>query len=129
MSGGPDPWYGARRLRQEHRAQRQVGQPHPGGLIDMTRFRNMPYLELGTPTRVEYIEAWEAATGVTVSAGDAVVIRTGRWAGRAEVGPPGTWPTRRPGWLAVVIPRLRKPDIAILGGERWPPRWMATSCS
>ena len=55
----------------------------------MTRFRNMPYLELGTPTRVEYVEAWEAATGVTVSAGDAVVIRTGRWAGRAEVGPWG----------------------------------------
>ena len=87
-----------------------------GVLIDMARFRNVPYLEPGTPIRVEDIEAWEAATGVTVSAGDAVVIRTGRWARRAEVGP---WDVANAaaGLHASVIPWLRERDIAILGGE------------
>ena len=87
-----------------------------GVLIDMARFRNVPYLEPGTPIRVEDIEAWEAATGVTVSAGDVVVIRTGRWARRAEVGP---WDVANAaaGLHASVIPWLRERDIAILGGE------------
>ena len=87
-----------------------------GVLIDMARFRNVPYLAPGTPIDVEDIEAWEAATGVTVSAGDAVVIRTGRWARRAEVGP---WDVANAaaGLHASVIPWLKERDIAILGGE------------
>ena len=87
-----------------------------GVLIDMARFRNVPYLEPGTPIHVEDIEAWEAATGVTVSSGDAVVIRTGRWARRAEVGP---WDVAdaAAGLHASVIPWLKARDIALLGGE------------
>ena len=82
----------------------------------MARFRGVPYLEPGTPIHVEDIKAWEAATGVTVSAGDVVVIRTGRWARRAEVGP---WDVAKAaaGLHASVIPWLRERDIAILGGE------------
>ena len=55
-------------------------------------------------------------TGLTVSAGDMVVIRTGRWARRAEVGP---WDVANAaaGLYASVIPWLREQDIAILGGE------------
>ena len=87
-----------------------------GVLIDMARFRNVPYLEPGTPIHVEDIEAWEAATGVTVSSGDAVVIRTGRWARRAEAGP---WDVASAvaGLHASVIPWLKARDIALLGGE------------
>ena len=87
-----------------------------GVLIDMARFRNVPYLEPGTPITIEDIEAWEAATGVTVSSGDAVVIRTGRWARRAEVGP---WEVANAaaGLHASVIPWLKERDIALLGGE------------
>ena len=87
-----------------------------GVLIDMARFRGVPYLEPGTPITIADIEAWEEATGVTVSSGDAVVIRTGRWARRAEVGP---WDVANAaaGLHASVIPWLRERDIALLGGE------------
>ena len=87
-----------------------------GVLIDMARFRNVPYLEPGTAITVEDIEAWEAATGMTVSSGDAVVIRTGRWTRRAELGP---WDVANAaaGLHASVIPWLRERDIALLGGE------------
>ena len=87
-----------------------------GILIDMARFKNVPYLEPGTPIYIEDLEAWEEETGVTVSPGDAVVIRTGRWARRAEVGP---WDiaNRAAGLHASVIPWLRQRDIALLGGE------------
>ena len=33
-------------------------------LIDMARFRNVLYLDPGTPIHIEDIQAWEAATGV-----------------------------------------------------------------
>lgn len=36
---------------------------------------------------IEDLEAWEEETGLRVSAGDAIVIGTGPWARRAEVGP------------------------------------------
>ena len=87
-----------------------------GILIDMARFNNVPYLEPGTPIYIEDLEAWEAATGLRVSSGDAVVIRTGRWVRRAEIGP---WDiaTNAAGLHASVIPWLRQRDIALLGGE------------
>ena len=87
-----------------------------GLLIDMARFKNLPYLEPGTPIYIEDLEAWEDATGLTVSPGDAVVIRTGRWARRAELGP---WDiaNEAAGLHASVIPWLRQRDIALLGGE------------
>jgi hypothetical protein len=87
-----------------------------GILIDMARFKNVPYLEPGTPIYVEDLEAWEAETGLRVSSGDAVVIRTGRWARRAEVGP---WDiaNEAAGLHASVIPWLKQRDIALLGGE------------
>ncbi len=87
-----------------------------GILIDMARFKGVPYLEPGTPIYIEDLEAWEAETGLRVSPGDAVVIRTGRWARRAEVGP---WDiaSDAAGLHASVIPWLRARDIAVLGGE------------
>ena len=87
-----------------------------GVLIDMARFKKVPYLEPGTPIYIEDLEAWGAETGVTVSSGDAVVIRTGRWARRADV---GAWDiaNEAAGLHASVIPWLKERDIAILGGE------------
>ncbi|WP_224362644.1 cyclase family protein [Hyalangium versicolor] len=58
-----------------------------GVLIDMAEFKGVPYLEPGTPIRAEDLDAWEKKTKVQVSSGDAVIIRTGRWARRAAVGP------------------------------------------
>ena len=87
-----------------------------GVLIDMARFKGVPYLDPGTAILIEDLQAWEAETGITVSSGDAVVIRTGRWARRAEMGP---WDiaSEAAGLHASVIPWLKERDIAILGGE------------
>ena len=87
-----------------------------GLLIDMARFKGVRYLDPGTPIYIEDLEAWEEETGLAVSAGDAVVIRTGRWARRAEVGP---WDiaNQAAGLHASVIPWLKERDIALLGGE------------
>jgi kynurenine formamidase len=87
-----------------------------GILIDIPRLKGVPYLEPGTPIYIEDIEAWEKKAGVKVSAGDALFIRTGRWARRAAVGP---WDVSKleAGLDPSVIPWLRKRDIATLGGE------------
>jgi hypothetical protein len=53
-----------------------------GILIDIPRLKGVPYLEPGTPIYVEDLEAWEKKTGVKVSAGDALFVRTGVWARR-----------------------------------------------
>jgi kynurenine formamidase len=87
-----------------------------GVLMDMARLKNVPYLEPGTRIFVEDLEAWEKRAGVKVSAGDAVFIRTGRWARRAKLGP---WNAAREvaGLDASVIPWLKQRDVALLGSE------------
>lgn len=56
-----------------------------GILIDIPRLRNVPWLEPGTAVFVEDLEAWERKAGVTVSSGDAIFLRTGRWARWAKL--------------------------------------------
>ena len=63
-----------------------------GVLIDIPRLKGLPYLEPGTPIFVEDLEAWEKKANLKVSSGDAIFIRTGRWARRAALGP---WPVGR----------------------------------
>ncbi|MCP3104308.1 cyclase family protein [Myxococcus sp. K15C18031901] len=58
-----------------------------GVFIDMAAFQGVPYLEPGTPIHASDLEAWERKTKVRVASGDAVIVRTGRWARRAAVGP------------------------------------------
>jgi kynurenine formamidase len=87
-----------------------------GILIDIPRLKGLPYLEPGTPIYVEDIEAWEKKADIKVSAGDALFIRTGRWARRAAVGP---WDVSNSaaGLDPSVIPWLRQRDIATLGSD------------
>src|SRR6202035_1817865 len=56
-------------------------------LMDIPRLKGVEYLEPGTPIYVEDLEAWEKQAGMKVKAGDALFIRTGRWARRAKSGP------------------------------------------
>ena len=89
-----------------------------GILMDIPRLKGVPYLEPETPIYVEDLEAWEARTGVRAGAGDAVFIRTGRWAAREVLGPfiigrVGT----AAGLHASVIPWLRERDVALLGSD------------
>ena len=56
-------------------------------LIDLPRLKGVKYLEPGTAIYPADLDAWEKMSGIHVGAGDAVLIRTGRWARRAEKGP------------------------------------------
>src|SRR3954466_12716237 len=56
-----------------------------GVLVDIPRLRNLPYLEPGTALYVEDLEAWEKKSGVTLAPGDALLLRTGRWARRDKL--------------------------------------------
>jgi len=91
-----------------------------GVLIDIPRLKGVPYLEQDTPIYVEDLEAWEKKAGLKVTAGDALFVRTGRWARRAAVGP---WDVgsgasgKRPGLHPSVLPWLRQRDIALLGSD------------
>jgi kynurenine formamidase len=87
-----------------------------GVLIDIARLRNLPYLEPGTPIYVEDLEAWEKKSGVKISSGDVVLVRTGRWARRAALGP---WNVGQnaAGLHASVAPWIKARGIAFLGGD------------
>src|SRR5437762_8873365 len=58
-----------------------------GVLIDIPLMKGVPYLEPGTPIYTSDLEAWEKYAGVKIGSGDAVFVRTGRWARRAKEGP------------------------------------------
>jgi kynurenine formamidase len=87
-----------------------------GVLYDIARLKGLPYLEPGTRIFPEDLEAWEKKTGVKAMAGDALLLRWGRWTRRAKLGP---WPINdaMAGFDNSIIPWLKKRDIAILGWE------------
>ena len=82
-------------------------------LIDVPRLRGVPYLEPGTRIYPEDIEAWEETAGVKVGAGDALLVRTGRWARRAELGNDLGWA----GMDASFLPLLADRDVALFGSD------------
>ena len=84
-----------------------------GVLVDMARLKGVPYLEPGTKLYVEDIEAWEEQAGVSIGSGDALLLRTGRWARRAEFGAGEPMS----GWDASVMPWMAERDIALLGAD------------
>ncbi len=89
-----------------------------GILMDIPRLKGVPYLKPGTPIYVEDLEAWEKKIGVKVSAGDALLVRTGRWAARKALGPYRvSREGKAAGLHASVIPWLRQRDITVLAGD------------
>ena len=82
-------------------------------LVDMPRLKGVPYLAAGTKVYREDIAAWEEYAGVTLGPGDALLLRTGRWARRAAEGPAGPLS----GWDATVMPFLAERDVALLGAD------------
>src|SRR5471030_2087561 len=87
-----------------------------GILIDIPRLRSLPYLEPGTPVYVEDLEAWEKKAGVNIGEGDAVFLRTGRWARREKLGP---WNVGQnaAGLHASVAPWIKARGVALLGSD------------
>lgn len=87
-----------------------------GILIDMPLLKNVPYLEPGTAVTAADLEAWETFAGVRVRSGDALFLRTGRWAQRAQKGP---WnvAASAAGFHASVLPWLKQRNVALLGND------------
>ena len=87
-----------------------------GVLLDIARLKNLPYLEPGTPVFIEDIEAWEKKAGVKVGSGDAIFLRTGRWARRAALGP---WNVgqNEAGYHASVAPWLKTRGVSFLSSD------------
>lgn len=87
-----------------------------GILIDIPRLKGIPWLEPGTPVLASDIEAWEKQTGLTIGPGDVVLVRTGRWAKRADIGP-YSLQSGSPGVHVSALPLLRERDAAVLGTD------------
>lgn len=87
-----------------------------GILIDIPRLREVPFLEPGTPVYTEDLEAWEKKAGVRVSPGDAIFLRTGRWARREKLGP---WNIAQSaaGVHASVAPWIKARGISFIGSD------------
>ena len=65
---------------------------------------------------MEDIEAWEEQAGVKVSPGDAIFVRTGRWARRAALGP---WQVsgNSAGLHASVLLWIKERGVAFVGSD------------
>jgi len=87
-----------------------------GILIDIPRLKGVPYLEPDVAVYQSDIEAWEKMAGVKIGSGDAIILRTGRWARRAKAGP---WKAieSASGFDVTVAPWVRARDIALAAGD------------
>ena len=87
-----------------------------GVLFVIPRLKGVPYLEPGTPIYTEDLDAFEEMAGVTVRPGDAIFIRTGRWARRAELGP---WQINEnaAGLHASTMPWVKSRDVSFMGSD------------
>ncbi len=87
-----------------------------GVLMDIPRLKGVKYLDLTTQITPADLEAWEKRAGLKVRAGDAIFIRTGRWARRAEKGPYN--PEKAGAGLNVSCARwLRERGVALIGAD------------
>ena len=86
-----------------------------GVLLDMPRLKGVKWLEPGTPIFPEELEAAEKACGVKVESGDILLVRTGWYRRRLEMGPVN--PIPRPGLQAACIPWLHQRQVAMLGAD------------
>jgi len=87
-----------------------------GILVDLPLMKGVPYLEPGTPVLTADLEAWEKYAGIKIGSGDALFIRTGRWARREKL---GAWNAAREaaGLHASTMPWIKQRDISLLGGD------------
>ena len=87
-----------------------------GVLMDFPRLFGVKFLKGARAIYPEDIEAWQKKTGVSVGSGDAVIIRTGRWA-RWEA--EGEWDMEKDsaGVHVSCMPWFREKDVALLGSD------------
>ena len=87
-----------------------------GILVDIPWLKEVPYLEPGTAIRVEDLEAWEQKTGIRIASGDVLLVRTGLYQRRQEI---GSWDftQRAAGLHTAVVPWLKARDVATVGSD------------
>jgi hypothetical protein len=85
-------------------------------LVDIPLLRGVEWLEPSTPIFVEDLEEWEEFAGVRVGPGDALLVRTGRWAKREAEGP-WAYGSGGAGLHASVLPWLHERGVALLVGD------------
>ncbi len=105
--------HGATRLGIHHL---HAGIVTRGVLLDVPALRGVDALEPGEPVFPEDLEAAEERAGLRVRAGDALLVRTGRWRWRDDH---GAWDTAglAAGLDASCLPWLRQRDVATLGSD------------
>jgi kynurenine formamidase len=84
-----------------------------GILLDIPRLKGVPYLEAGTHVYREDVEAWEKKAGIKIGPGDAVFLRTGRWARREKMGPFANLS----GFDGSFAPFLKERGVALIGSD------------
>ena len=82
-----------------------------GVLVDIAWLRGVPYLDQSAVITPADPDAWEKKTGVHIQTGDAVFIRTGRWAHGVPID------VNSPGLNALCARWLKQRDVAILGSD------------
>jgi kynurenine formamidase len=85
-----------------------------GVLVDIPALRGVDWLDPGVGVFPEDLEAAEQRQGVTIDAGDVVLLRTGYGRRKREVGPVPTH-DGQPGWHAASLPWLRERGVAMIG--------------
>jgi kynurenine formamidase len=86
-----------------------------GVLVDLPQLKGVPYLNPDVVVGVADLENWEKRAHVTLSAGDALFVRTGQWARRKATGDQNSRGSA--GFDPSIIPWLKKRDVAVLGSE------------
>ena len=87
-----------------------------GVLIDLPWVKGVDFLEPGTAITLADLAAWEAKSGILVTSGDVVLIRTGRWERLRQKGP-WNFIEQAAGSHASITIWLKARDVAALGSD------------
>jgi kynurenine formamidase len=107
--------FGARQLAVDAYADRIVGR---GVLLDIARLHDVGWLDGGTPITPVDLEAAQRAQGVTVGAGDFLLIRTG-WRAKLLADGRDDWMATEPGLHLDCARWLRDRSVAAVGSDNW----------
>jgi kynurenine formamidase len=86
-------------------------------LLDVPRYRGVPWLEPAEYVTADEIDAILAATGTRARSGDALLLRTGYGARRAQNGPDNVQDVGRAGWHASCLPWFHSHDVALIAAD------------
>ena len=86
-----------------------------GVLLDIARLKGKDWLEPGEAVFPEDLEAAEAAQGVRVEEGDALLLRLGWYERRMELGSPTSM--QRPGLHAATLPWMHQRGVSITAAD------------